>query len=386
MALTRRGFIKVVGAGSVIVGASAYGFATTRTPQVALAPWGLAGSKAYTDPRMRALSYAILAPNPHNRQPWKVDLSAPGEATLYCDLERLLPETDPPNRQITIGLGCFLELLRMAAAEEGILAKVTPFPQGAGEDFLDARPVARIQFLTGEATPDPLFKQVMQRRSLKEPFDTERPVTTSVLEELAMVVDDTVQVAATNDPQRIKDLRDLSWRAHSIETMTPRTLQESIDLMRIGKREINANPDGIDLGGAFLEGLSLLGQLDRQQLADQKSAAFQQGIDMYRAMMFSGMGYIWLGTETNSRADQLRSGANWLRVNLKATALGLGLHPISQALQEYPEMSETFAEIHSKLGVSLTDSNGPRVQMFGRLGYGPALAETPRWKIETRLL
>lgn len=386
MALTRRGFIKVVGAGSVIVGASAYGFAATRTPRKALAPWGLVGGKAYTDPRMRALSYAILAPNPHNRQPWKVDLSTPGEAMLYCDLERLLPETDPPNRQITIGLGCFLELLRMAAAEEGILAKVTPFPQGAGEDLLDARPVARIQFLTGEATPDPLFKQVMQRRSLKEPFDTERPVTTSVLEELAMVVDDTVQVAATNDPQRIKDLRDLSWRAHYIETMTPRTLQESIDLMRIGKHEINASPDGIDLGGAFLEGLSLLGQLDRQQLADQKSAAFQQGIDMYRAMMFSGMGYIWLGTETNSRADQLRSGANWLRVNLKATALGLGLHPISQALQEYPEMAETFAEIHSKLGISVTDSNGPRVQMFGRLGYGPSLAETPRWKIETRLL
>ena len=386
MALTRRGFIKVVGAGSVIVGASAYGFAATRTPRKALAPWGLAGGKAYTDPRMRALSYAILAPNPHNRQPWKVDLSTPGEAMLYCDLERLLPETDPPNRQITIGLGCFLELLRMAAAEEGILAKVTPFPQGAGEDLLDARPVARIQFLTGEATPDPLFKQVMQRRSLKEPFDTERPVTTSVLEELAMVVDDTVQVAATNDPQRIKDLRDLSWRAHYIETMTPRALQESIDLMRIGKHEINASPDGIDLGGAFLEGLSLLGQLDRQQLADQKSAAFQQGIDMYRAMMFSGMGYIWLGTETNSRADQLRSGANWLRLNLKATALGLGLHPISQALQEYPEMAETFAEIHSKLGISVTDSNGPRVQMFGRLGYGPLLAETPRWKIETRLL
>ena len=38
-------------------------FALTRTPSAALAPWQEAGS-GYQDPRMRALSYAILAPNP----------------------------------------------------------------------------------------------------------------------------------------------------------------------------------------------------------------------------------------------------------------------------------------------------------------------------------
>ncbi len=386
MAFTRRGFIKVIGTGSVIVGASAYGFATTRTPEKALAPWDLAGSKIYSDPRMRALSYAILAPNPHNRQPWKVDLRPSDEVILYCDLERLLPETDPPNRQITIGLGCFLELLRMAAAHEGIKAVVTPFPDGAGEDFLDARPVARIRFLAGEATPDPLFRHVMQRRSLKEPFDMQRPVSASLLEEIALSVDDTVQVGTTNTAKNLEDFRDLSWRAWLIETMTPRTMQESVDLMRIGKSEINANPDGIDLGGAFLEGLSLLGQLDRKQLADQKSVAFQQGIDMYKAMMLSAMGYVWLGTETNTRVDQLRSGANWLRVNLKATSKGLGIHPISQALQEYPEMSALYEELHSKLDISLNGNFGPRVQMFARVGYGPTLDKTPRWKIETRVL
>jgi len=246
--------------------------------------------------------------------------------------------------------------------------------------------VARIEFVDGEATPDPLFRQVMLRRSLKEPFDLQQPVTTATLAALESVVDEAVQVGSTNDPQLIEDLRDLSWRAHYIETTTPRTMQESIDLMRIGKREINANPDGIDLGGAFLEGLSLIGQLDREQLADENSAAFQQGIDMYRAMMFSGMGYIWLGTSANRREDQLRAGANWLRVNLKATEVGLGIQPISQALQEYPEMTETFAEIHSKLGILLTNEEGPRLQMFGRLGYGPDLDETPRWKIETRLI
>ena len=156
--------------------------------------------------------------------------------------------------------------------------------------------------------------------------------------------------------------------------------------MRIGKDEINANPDGIDLGGFFLESLSLLGQLDRVQLADQNSAAFETGLDMYKAMMSSGMGYVWLTTENNTRIDQLNVGANWLRINLKTTELGLGVHPLSQALQEYPEMSALFDEIHSKLGITANADNGPRVQMFARLGYGPTVAKTPRWKIETRMI
>jgi len=46
-------------------------FVTTRRPHAALAPWQNAGS--HDDPRKNALSYAILAPNPHNLQPWVVD-------------------------------------------------------------------------------------------------------------------------------------------------------------------------------------------------------------------------------------------------------------------------------------------------------------------------
>lgn len=383
MGATRRGFIRIVGGSAVIVAAGGYGFATTREPKEAMAPWKLAGGEAYSDPRMRALSYAILAPNPHNRQPWMVDLATPGEATLYCDLTRLLPETDPPNRQITIGLGCFLELLRMAAAQEGIMTFVTSFPEGTPEGNLDQRPVAHIQFVESGvfADPDPLFAQVLKRSSLKEPYNVSLPVTDDILAKLAGVVDDNVRVATTNDAARLEDFRDLTWRAHYIETMTPHTMQESIDLMRIGKKEINANPDGIDLGGAFLEGLSIIGQLDREQLADPNSQAFKLGLDMYKEMMMSAMGYVWLVSETNTRVDQLNTGANWLRLNLKATEMGLGIHPLSQALQEYPEMDELFAEIHTELGVS----GESRVQMFGRLGYGPEVGRTPRWKIETRV-
>ena len=139
--MKRRAFIAVAGGGVVFAAAGVSGYAFTRTPTKALSPWREAGS-LHTEPRRRALSYAILAPNPHNRQPWLVDLSQSDQVRLYVDTTRLLPATDPFSRQITIGLGCFLELLQMAAAEDGYRVDVAPFPEGVDPRVLDGRPVA----------------------------------------------------------------------------------------------------------------------------------------------------------------------------------------------------------------------------------------------------
>ena len=82
-------------------------------PAEAIAAWQ--GPKAETDVRKWILSYAILAPHSHNLQSWLVDLRTPDEIMLYCDLTRLLPETDPYYRQIMMSHGTFLELVDMAA-------------------------------------------------------------------------------------------------------------------------------------------------------------------------------------------------------------------------------------------------------------------------------
>ena len=69
--MNRRDFLKITGGGVILSALSISGFVGTRTPQKALAPWDKAGN--YSDFRLRALSYAILSPNPHNRQPWEIE-------------------------------------------------------------------------------------------------------------------------------------------------------------------------------------------------------------------------------------------------------------------------------------------------------------------------
>lgn len=376
----RRKMMFLIGGGAILAATGAFGYAATRTPRTAILPWDQAGNHA--DPRMRALSWALLAPNPHNRQPWLADLAEPGVVTLFADTDRMLPHTDPFDRQITIGLGCFLELLRMAAAADGQRVMITPFPKGSDVAKLDQRPVARIVFTADAgATPDPLFAQAPHRRSNKEPFDTARTVDPAVLPDLAAVVRNGARFGGAVDAAQIAEWRDLTRRALQIEIETPHTFQESVDLFRIGRREVDANPDGIDFSGPLFETLHLTGQFTRASSADPTNFAYQSGLDAVFANTDTAMGHVWLVTPDNSRATQLAAGADWLRVNLATTAAGLGFQPLSQCLQEYPEMAALFAQVHDRLA-----PDGGTVQMLARIGYGVPGNRSPRWPLETRII
>lgn len=367
MSLTRRNAIVVLGGGGIIAAATAAAgtFALTRTPSRALAPWEAAGGE--TEPRRRALSYAILAPNPHNRQPWLVDLDTADTVVVHRDRTRELPSTDPHARQLTIGLGCFLELMTVAASATGHAVDLELFPEG--EDG----PVAVARLRQG-AAPDPLFAHVLDRRSCKEPFD-DRPIPEPVVAKLA------AHAGIVTDPAEVAALRRLTWDAWKTEAYTPRALKESVDLMRFGKGEIEVRPDGIDLGGPFLEVLMLAGVLTREAQIDTTSIGFREGLRIYEEMLAATPAYAVLTTPGNDRADQIASGRRWLRLNLTTASLGLALHPVSQALQEFPEMADHYAEAHRRLA-----RPGETVQMLGRLGYGPVVPPSPRWPLETRIV
>lgn len=375
--MKRRNFLKIAGGGVVLAAGGTALFATTRTPNAALAPWGLAGS--YQDPRMNALSHAILAPNPHNRQPWIVRLDADDGLTLFFDTDKQLPHTDPFDRQLTVGLGCFLELLRMTANADGYNVDITLFPVGESEDGLDNRPIATVVFAKADIVVDPLVEHIFDRRSNKEPFDTTRPVPADALARILNVAQQT-EIAGSIEDDDIAYWRALSTKALMVEIETPRTYQESVDLMRIGKAEINANPDGIDLGGAFFDALNKFGIMTREKLLQPSSIVYSGGIDAVVGNAESAMGHIWMITEGNTRRDQIAAGADWLRTNLACTAEGLGFHPLSQPLQEYPEMASLLDETHQRLA-----PDGGTVQMLARIGYGPEAPISPRWPIEAKI-
>jgi len=370
---SRRGVLKLIGGGVVLAAAGAGGFIALNQPsRAARAAWRTAGRE--TEYRRRFLSYALLAPNPHNRQPWLVQLEGDDALTLYVDLERRLPATDPFDRQIILGCGAFLELLRLAAAEEGYGAEITMFPDGAPDmtGRLDARPVARVQFTSGAASPDPLFAHVLARHTNRE-VNAPRDVEPEKL--AALVAAGTAfgaQAYTCGNDQTAEHLRGLTWRGHEMESLTAYTMQESIDLMRIGPAEVARHGDGLTLEGPVIGLGKLFGAVSREALEDPGSAAFQQGLDMFRVRAASARAFAWLVNDGAAREGELAAGRAYMRLTLEAAAQGLAVHPWSQALQEYPEMASLYREVHGLIG------GGARLQMLVRVGYAKPVVPAPR--------
>ncbi len=95
----------------------------------------------------------------------------------------------------------------------------------------------------------------------------------------------------------------------------------------------------------------------------------------------TAMGFVWIATLANDRPAQIDAGRSYMRVALRATALGLAMQPMSQALQEYPAMRPYFAEVHRLLAAR----PGERIQMLARLGYADRVAPAARWPLDTRI-
>lgn len=381
MPLSRRTFIRTLGGSGLVLGAGGFGLTRCdRMPDSAIAGWRDPGA-GRRDVREWALAHALLAPNPHNLQPWLADLRVPDQITLSCDPDRVLPETDPFGRQILIGFGTFLEILEIAAREKGYRADITLFPEGAPSQRsaahrIGSAPVARIRLSKDVSVQrSPLFRAIAARRSCKEPYDLARPLTEADAIALRTVHRDAaITLTVARDPGRAATLRKLTRDAMLLEMSTPRTLQESIDLSRIGADEIAANPDGIDLHGPMFWWLKRFGVMTKEKAMTPGTMAYQGGIDYAMGWSEATPSFGWLTTSGNSRHDQVRAGRAYVRLNLQATAQGVAMHPVSQLLQEYPEMTDLQRDFYR----FAASRDGDTIQMLFRIGYAETPPPSPR--------
>src|SRR3546814_20115656 len=83
--------------------------------------------------------------------------------------------------------------------------------------------------------------------------------------------------------------------------------------MRFGKAEIEANPDGIAVGGPVLEGLMAVGAFDRAALLDRDSAAFDAMLWLQERVFRATPAFAVATTPDTTRLDQLAAGWPWVR-------------------------------------------------------------------------
>jgi hypothetical protein len=336
------------------------------------------------------LAHALLAPNPHNRQPWIADLKRDGEITLICDGERLLPETDPFGRQILVGCGAFIELAVLAAAERGFSVAVDLFP--AGEPALNQLPkgavVAKLTVKQDSSVkPDALFGFILKRHTNKAEYDMQRQVSdanwTMLATNSASLFNAGLRAGFVNDAATMQKVRTITRESYEVELTTASAHLESARLLRIGPDEIATHRDGISITGLMPRILVATGMFDRMAVPKKGDSNYQRMMDRWLPFE-TGSGYFWLAANGNTRKQQVAAGRAYVRTHLTATSIGVDMHPLSQALQEFKEIQKSYADIHKLLGF---DPASTTLQMLARVGYGLKPSEaSPRRDLATLVL
>jgi hypothetical protein len=332
------------------------------------------------------LSYASLAPNAHNTQPWLVAL---GEHTieLFVDGARLLPETDPPYRQSHVSQGTFLELLVIALAEEGVASDVEYFPQGEyANDVLEPLPVARVHLVSRPPSKDPLFSAITERRSNKSVYEGTRALATSEVHSLSQAPRETTASLSIIDTADARDrLAELCTEAMAVEVRAAPRNAETARWFRFNESEIEEKRDGFGMAqtgrGKLARWFAERFVLDRVTAADPNGSFARGAIDMTREQAASAAAFGVLSTQGNTRQAQIIAGRAYARIALTTTSLGLAMHPMSQALEEYPDMAGTKSRLEKEVGLA----EGRTVQMLFRLGHAEPTEHTPRRDVRALL-
>jgi hypothetical protein len=378
--INRRKFIKVMAGGSsVILIPSLLGACGDGDTEIWLDGWK--GPMAdETDIRWIVLSYAILAANPHNKQPWIVDLTRPGSLELYVDRQRLLPETDPPARQVHIGHGTFLENLELAAHQHGYRASIDYFPKGEyGNTAVEDKPVASVTLVKDASiVKDPLFEMILKRQSNRRAY-AEQPLTADQLTRLRDVRSEPrMQVTVSDNSAMNNELSEIMVEAMRIETASKSRDAETIAMFRFNDEERRQYRDGFGVAQSGMSGfkgwVAESFFLSRDGAEKDSTSFGEQAVELTAGQARSAAAFGWITTASNTRQDQVATGRTYERLNLTAAALGVAMHPMSQVLQEYADMQDLQKRFLAYLDIP----EGHTVQMLFRLGIAEPVEHSPR--------
>jgi hypothetical protein len=218
----------------------------------------------------------------------------------------------------------------------------------------------------GSASADSLFAQIVRRHTRKTAYANDRPLPEAVVRSWSETAtrfglrSGVASGAAAMDP-----IRKITREAYEIEATTPRTWLESARLMRIGPDAIAANSDGISLNSPMVRALHTAGLFNPMEVPVKGSKTLERVMERW-VPFETASGFLWLASPDNSRPTQVAAGRAYVRSHLLATAAGIDMHPLSQALQEFPEMRGPFEAIHKTLGLT---GSGETLQMLSRVGF-----------------
>jgi nitroreductase len=302
------------------------------------------------------LNYAILAPSSHNSQPWMFNVSE-GEIQVFADKSRWLKFADADRREQYLSLGCALENLIIAAEHFGYNCSISYFP---GPEDLAA--TVSLQPRSRQPSDSRLFQAITSRQTNRNPYDP-RAISEDDLETIkSLSSDPDAAIFLANDSATKKRFLDLVVQANGVQYSD---VNYKSELGRWLGRGV-MGPTGIEAKMAQLAVVFL----------DMGPQQTKKDAELINSTPYIG----FVSTANNDSTSSLKAGRTLERFWLAATALGISLHPMSQALEVQQTKAELAGLLPSKSGMS-------QLQQIFRLGYTkPAAEHSTRRPLEEVLI
>ncbi|WP_342481118.1 hypothetical protein NST07_04170 [Paenibacillus sp. FSL L8-0340] len=344
-----------------------------------LQPWKPSYSAAITDPRVQLAAHGLLAASSHNMQPWKIklDSSNPLKFALYADSERLSPAVDPYARQFMVSQGTFLEYVRVAGKELGYETAIELFPEGDYDEkrlvqSMRTKPVAVITLTRMNSVSHPLYKYLFLSDTNRGAYRSDALRAEQVDELQGLQENKDISLKIVQDPDNKKRLATYITEASIVEAGVDTVMEESARIFRSNEKEKNKYRYGFSVEGQGTDGLMrhmLQGLVTLFPSLNKGEAASKQFITSTETSVNNTPAFAMIRSADNSRLSQVRSGMLYSRLVLSAHRLGLAIQPLSQVLEEYPEMSRLYSGIHRSYA-----ADGETIQMLMRIGIPVKIA------------
>ncbi len=302
------------------------------------------------------LRYATLAPNGHNTQPWRFQVSD-RQISILPDPARRTPVVDPDDHHILVSLGAAAENLALAGAARG---------RGGTVRFDPAADGAVVFAFGGGSAPEPdLFDAMARRQSTRADYDG-RAVSPETLRALAKAAETPgVDLVLITDRPGMERARDLVVAGNSVQLGDPAFLRELKSWIRYSPRQALTTGDGLfaaasgnpvlpDWLGPSLFSLALRADTDN---------------DRYARQIRSSSGLAVFVSQQEDRAHWVSAGRACQRFALQATALGLKVAFLNQPV----EVAKLRPELAALVGLP-----GRRPDLVMRFGHGPTLPYSAR--------
>ncbi len=273
------------------------------------------------------LWHASLAPSSHNCQPWHIKITGPHELFVECDHDRLLPAVDPENREAVLSIGAFIENLVIAAASFGYHSDV----QVTAENNMD-RTIARISFSEAEPVNYPM-ERLLKRRTIR-----------SGLKQGKLNPDD-VDTITASAPGKIFYFPSGSDHAACIEKEAVESfriqagrdsvMHELSEWVRFRPGDVLKYRDGLSVEGMEISGPAGWFVKNFMKPEDVMKPSFnKKGIKKIAHQAGQGAGWIVISCTSDSTESLVETGRVFQRIALKAVDRKIGIHPMTQCLEE----------------------------------------------------